>query len=290
MALVLFLTMLKSLAFDHKEIIIKSAYEEPGTGRLIIRFDEKSMMNNRHQLFYGTENELFQLVNMDTTKVQINGLIGFKQTFEDSRVNKGEGFFFEGLDPQDHKLEHITKNYTVVCSDQTKKTTYNILPQARIDRLQAKIRSGEVLLKPIPAVRQPLIIFKKKDGTIIYLDMYKYKPAHQSYRLFVGKPGAMSENRNINVHRRHGGIIVTSSGSMKTLLLVPGQRNSISPRWMGVNDIEPVDKAFDIASLKIEDTIYKTDLSTPCDKFFENQANMHDSITNPVEIRPNVVE
>lgn len=39
-----------------------------------------------------------------------------------------------------------------------------------------------------------------------------------------------------------------------------------------------VGKAFDVASLKIEDTIYKTDLSTPCDKFFENQANRHNSI------------
>ena len=263
----------ESKAFDHTEIKIKSAYIEAETGRLLIRFEEKSMANNRHQLFYGNEDEIFQLENVDSTKVQTNGSEGFKLTFSDSRLKDNEGHFFEAIDPNDPNMHKITNTYTVYCPDHTHQSAFTRLTQNQIDKLQAKIRAGVIFTKPLPAVRELLALFKKRDGTIIYLDGYKYKLAHESYRLFVGKPGKMKQIEDIIVIRQNGGITVKKSGIMSTLLLIPSKDNFISPRWKGEAGIKPVDSTFDLSTLKIDDRIYRANTPTPCDKFFENQTH-----------------
>lgn len=270
-------TWVVAAEIDPKNLEIKAAYEDAETDRLIIEFNERGIKNKNH-FYYGTESELYQLAVTDAADIKENGAGVFKMNFADHRLDDQRGHFRVDVNSENFDRKVLSKNYTVMCNK--KKITYQPLSQGRLKLLQKKIQSSTVSLKPLPDVRKPVVIFKAKNGHYIYLDTNKYRSSVNQYRYYSGKPGDMKENKEINViFKEDGDLVVRTTGSMRTLLWVPSKDSINSPRWKGEPEhrIERVDeKTFNLSSLKIPNTIYSANLSTPCDKLFANESKVPD--------------
>lgn len=266
-----------------KHVEIENAYED-SSGRLIIRFKYKSEMFDKDQVnpdffgnnraFYGTEKNLFQL--------QESGFGGtskrYSMSFVDPRVKGGErdqrATFYAGVDQEDMFKE--SPNYTLVCGDKAQSVEYKPLSKERIAKLQTSIRDGKVPLNSLPQdSRKPEYIFKQADGTIIYVDASEYNYSYESYRFFVGKPGAMKEMKIKDVERyRDGGTTYIKLENGQTLFSPTAFDKTKKPTWNG-NTLERVDAAkFDLASMGIKGVPSgEADLHTPCDKFYPAKYN-----------------
>lgn len=261
---------------DSKDTEIESAFEDPVTGRLIIRFKFQDGMLNKDKAnpdffgnnftFYGTEKNFFQLES------DMSGPIDrFKMSFADDRVKRSAGDtggdFYAGVDPDDTSKN--STNYTLVCGDKSRTVKYKRLSKERIAKLQEAIRAGKAPLNSLPTEdRKPQYVFKRADGTIIYVDAPKYNFSRKSLRLFVGKPGAMKEKKVISVDFRRGGTIFIKTEDGETLFF-PGANDFKTPTWNGAG-VESLDaQGFDAASLEIKGVPSQaSELHTPCDKFF----------------------
>lgn len=269
---------------DPKDTEIENAYEDPATGRLIIRFKYRSKMFDKdkanpdffgnNQTFYGTEKNLFQLEERNFG----GSSDSYRFTFADDRVQRSKGDtggdFYAGIDQGD--MSKKSSKYTVVCGDQSKTVEYKPLSKERIAELQKIIQSGKAPLTPLPTdIRKPEYIFKKADGTVIYVDASKYNySSYDSFRLFVGKPGAMNEKKVKGVERiRHGETYIKTGDGESLISPLESSKDKKPPTWNGV-EMERVDsRNFDFASLGIKGVPSEgAELHTPCDKFFPVKA------------------
>ena len=196
---------------DPKNVEIKDAYED-SSGRLMVRFKDKygDSSNQNPEFFggnltfYGTEKGLYQLEGSDKGGTKDS----YQYQFSDSRLPKKEnqavGDFYSGLD----KSGNVASEYSVVCGDESKSIDYKPLSKKRLANLEDTIRHGRTKLNSLPQdARTPVYIFKKDDGTMIYVDAFKYDPPRYSsrvysgFRVFVGKPGQMKEKKVQDVQR-----------------------------------------------------------------------------------------
>lgn len=265
---------------DPKNVEIENAYED-SSGRLIVQFkynDDKDKGNpdffGTNLTFYGTEINLFQLEQAGSG----GSSDSYYMYFMDPRVKGGErnqrGAFYAGVDQND--VYKKASYHKVVCGEKEKSIDYRPVSAEKKANLQAMIREGKVPLNSLPQnVRQLVYIFKQTDGTIIYVDTSKYNYSEASYRLFVGKPGAMKEIKIKDVERLYDGGTTYIRAENGSVLFSPTAYDTLkSPTWNNGSTkstiLERVDSnGFDLASLGIKGVPSEDpDLRTPCDKFF----------------------
>jgi hypothetical protein len=258
-----------------KNIEIKDAYED-SSGRLMVRFkdkygetsDQNPKFFGQNLTFYGTDRDLYQLEGSDQGGVNDS----YQYQFNDPRLpkkgNQTVGDFYSGLD----KSGNVASEYSVVCGDESKSIDYKPLSKKRLANLEDTIRHGRTKLNSLPQdARSTEYLFKKPDGTMIYIDSAKYGSSYDSFRVFVGKPGQMKEKKVKNVERfRDGGTtnVVTETGEK---MISPTPFSGKSPTWNGV-DIKKVDsQKYDLASLGIKGVPSTNSgaAHTPCDKFYQ---------------------